>query len=122
MEANLECLQNLDRDLRKQEYDLRTIPYVLQLNHRHLPDVLPVDEMKKKLVIKDEPVLQAIATAGIGVCDTLKAIVKLILIDLTKADGERAPVLAWHIARRFARKRGRYRRSRYFRRFLRASR
>jgi hypothetical protein len=43
--------------------------------------------MKQKLIVKAEPVLEAIATSpnGIGVFDTLKAVAKLVLQDLTKS-------------------------------------
>jgi signal recognition particle receptor subunit beta len=87
MDANVESLQNLDANLKSQGYDLVGIPYVLQLNKRDLPNVVPVEEMKKQLVMRDEPVLEAIAKAsnGAGVFDTLKAVAKLVLRDLTKS-------------------------------------
>lgn len=87
MDANVESLQNLDANLKSQGYDLVGIPYVLQLNKRDLPNVVPVEEMKKQLVMRDEPVLEAIAKSsnGAGVFDTLKAVAKLVLRDLTKS-------------------------------------
>jgi signal recognition particle receptor subunit beta len=92
MEENLRCLEKLRKDLDSQGYDLNTIPYVLQLSHREQPDALSVEEMKRKLLVKNEPVLEAITTTGIGVFDTLKAITNLILFDLTKSqDTEAAP-------------------------------
>ena len=80
MDANVESLQNLDANLKSQGYDLVGIPYVLQLNKRDLPNVVPVEEMKKQLVMRDEPVLEAIAKSsnGAGVFDTLKAVAKLV--------------------------------------------
>jgi signal recognition particle receptor subunit beta len=60
------------------------IPYALQLNKRDLPNVVPIDEMKKELVRKGEPVLEAVASTGIGVFDTLKAVAKQVLIELKK--------------------------------------
>ena len=87
MDANIESLRNLEANLKSQGYDLMTIPYVLQLNKRDLPNVAPVEEMKQNLIVKGEPVLEAIAThpQGIGVFDTLKAVAKLVLQDLTKS-------------------------------------
>jgi signal recognition particle receptor subunit beta len=87
MDANVESLQNLEANLKSQGYDLMTIPYVLQLNKRDLPNVASVEEMKKLLVIKNEPVLEAVAksSSGAGVFDTLKAVAKLVLQDLTKS-------------------------------------
>ena len=87
MDANVESFQNLEANLKSQGYDLVGIPYVLQLNKRDLPNVVPVEEMKRQLVMRDEPVLEAIAKSpnGAGVFDTLKAVAKLVLQDLTKS-------------------------------------
>ena len=81
-----ESLQNLEQNLKAQGYEMRSLPYVLQLNKRDLPSALPVEEMKAKLGLNNEPVLEAIAASdeGIGVFDTLKAVAKLVLQDLTK--------------------------------------
>lgn len=86
MDANVESLRNLEQNLRAQGYEIRSLPYVLQLNKRDLPSALPVEEMKAKLGLNNEPVLEAIAASdeGIGVFDTLKAVAKLVLQDLTK--------------------------------------
>jgi mutual gliding-motility protein MglA len=87
MDANVESLRNLEQNLKAQGYDIRSIPYVLQLNKRDLPSAVPVEEMKAKLGMDNEPVLEAIAASedGIGVFDTLKAVAKLVLQDLTKS-------------------------------------
>jgi hypothetical protein len=84
MEANLESLRNLELNLKDQGYDLRTIPYVLQFNKRDLPTAIPVDEMKKQLHFKSEPVFEAVASQGTGVFETLKTIAKMVLIELRK--------------------------------------
>ncbi len=86
MDANVESLRNLELNLKTQGYDIRALPYVLQLNKRDLPSAVPVEEMKAKLGLNNEPVLEAIAESeeGIGVFDTLKAVAKLVLQDLTK--------------------------------------
>jgi hypothetical protein len=84
MDANIESVSNLEQNLKAQGYDLMKIPYALQLNKRDLPNVVPIDEMKKELVRKGEPVLEAVASTGIGVFDTLKAVAKQVLIELKK--------------------------------------
>jgi hypothetical protein len=61
-----------------------TIPYVLQLNKRDLPNVVAVPEMVRQLKKKDEPVFEAVAAKGIGVFETLKGVAKLVLSELTK--------------------------------------
>jgi hypothetical protein len=60
------------------------IPYVLQLNKRDLPSAIDVDTLIKELRVKGEPYFEAVATTGTGVFDTLKAVAKLVLIELRK--------------------------------------
>jgi signal recognition particle receptor subunit beta len=84
MDANLESVDNLQVNLKSQGYDMTTIPYVLQLNKRDLPNVAPVEEMRKLLVKKSEPVFEAVASKGTGVFETLKGVAKLVLSELTR--------------------------------------
>jgi signal recognition particle receptor subunit beta len=87
MDANVEAVENLMVNLKSQGYDLHTIPYVLQLNKRDLPNVVSVEEMKRQLFRKNpgEPVFEAVAARGVGVFETLKGVAKLVLSELTKA-------------------------------------
>jgi mutual gliding-motility protein MglA len=87
MDANLESLWNLEENLKSHGYDFSKIPYALQLNKRDLPDVLSVDELKRELLRKDEPVIEAVAPNGVGVFETLKAVAKQVLTDLRKSAG-----------------------------------
>jgi signal recognition particle receptor subunit beta len=84
MDANVESLYNLEENLRSQGYDPEKIPYVLQLNKRDLPNVLPVDEITAELRRNGEPVIEAVASTGGGVFDTLKAVAKQVLTELRK--------------------------------------
>jgi len=84
MDANIESIRNLDENLREQGFDLQTIPYVLQFNKRDLPSALPVDVMYRALNFKREPTFEAVASEGIGVFDTLKAVAKQILVELRR--------------------------------------
>lgn len=84
MDANIESVNNLEQNLKLQGYDLMKIPYTLQLNKRDLPNIVSVDDMKRELLRKGEPVLEAVASTGIGVFDTLKAVAKQVLIELKK--------------------------------------
>jgi signal recognition particle receptor subunit beta len=85
MDANAESLDNLVINLRTQGYDLMTLPYVLQLNKRDLPNVASVEEMKRLLIKKEEPVIEGVAMKGVGVFETLKGVAKLVLSELTRA-------------------------------------
>jgi len=84
MDANIESLYNLEENLQSQGYDLMKLPYVLQLNKRDLPNVIPVEELTAELRRKEEPVVEAIASTGDGVFDTLKAVAKQVLTELRK--------------------------------------
>jgi signal recognition particle receptor subunit beta len=84
MEANIESIENLRINLTEQGYDLDKIPFVIQYNKRDLPNVVPLEEMKKALNIRRVPDYEAVATDGTGVFDTLKAIAKLVIMELKK--------------------------------------
>jgi mutual gliding-motility protein MglA len=85
MDANVESVENLQANLKTQGYDINTIPFVLQLNKRDLPNVAPIDEMKQLLMRRDQPVFEAVASKGPGVFETLKGVAKLVLQELTKS-------------------------------------
>ncbi|MFN0120701.1 MAG: GTP-binding protein [Blastocatellia bacterium] len=87
MDANIESLYNLEDNLKTQGYDLQKLPYALQLNKRDLPDILSIDELKRELMRKDEPVMEAVAPRGVGVFETLKLVAKQVLNDLRKGVG-----------------------------------
>lgn len=84
MDANVEALENLQANLKEHNYDFRKIPYVLQLNKRDLPNVLPVEELKNGLIKKGEPVFEAVAFKGAGVFETLKECGRQVLAELKK--------------------------------------
>jgi mutual gliding-motility protein MglA len=85
MDANLETLENLQEHLKEHGLNFSAIPYVLQLNKRDLPGILPVDELRQKLQQKGEPVLEAVAVNGLGVFETLRELAKLVLTELRKS-------------------------------------
>jgi hypothetical protein len=84
LDANLEALENLMENLKEQKHDFMRIPYVLQLNKRDLPNALPVETLKKELMRKNEPVLEAIAYKGLGVFETLKSCGRMVISELKK--------------------------------------
>lgn len=84
MDANVESLRNLDDNLRENGFDLKSIPYVLQLNKRDLPSAVAVDDLYRQLNIKGEPTFEAVATQGMGVFETLKAVAKQVLYELRR--------------------------------------
>lgn len=85
LDANLESVDNLAQNLQEQGFDLEKIPYVLQLNKRDLPSAMPVEELKEQILVKGEPVIEAVATRGDGVLSSLKAVARQVLIELRKS-------------------------------------
>jgi signal recognition particle receptor subunit beta len=84
MDANQETLEGLQDNLKEHGFDFQTIPYVLQFNKRDLPSALPVEELKKELQQKGEPVVEAVAITGQGVFETLKGVAQQVLAELKK--------------------------------------
>ena len=81
-EANIESINDMLENMREYKISFETMPYILQLNKRDLPNVMPAGEMIRELRKKGEPVLEAVAIKGVGVVDTLKAISRLIMRDM----------------------------------------
>jgi signal recognition particle receptor subunit beta len=84
MEANIESIENLRVNLAEQGYELDKLPFVIQYNKRDLPNVVPLEEMKRALNPRNAPDFEAVAMDGTGVFDTLKAIAKLVIMELKR--------------------------------------
>ncbi|MFI5165409.1 MAG: ATP/GTP-binding protein [Thermoanaerobaculales bacterium] len=84
MDANEESLDNLKHNLRENGFELATVPYALQLNKRDLAGAVPYDVLFSRLNIKKEPTFEAVAPKGVGVFETLKAVAKQVLHELSK--------------------------------------
>ena len=82
MDANDEALDNLQINLKEHGYDFSKIPYVLQFNKRDLPNALPVEVLKERLIRKQEPVFEAVAVQGVAVMETLKEVGRQVLTEL----------------------------------------
>ena len=87
IDANLESLQNLEDNLKRQGVRIREIPLVLQFNKRDLPNALPVAEMVAEVNKLGVPYFESVATTGLGVEETLKGITHLVLSHLIKKYG-----------------------------------
>jgi signal recognition particle receptor subunit beta len=83
-DANLESMDNLRANLRENGFDLMTIPLALQFNKRDMPSAMPYDLMVRELNVKGEPTFEAVAPKGIGVFETLKAVAKQVLHELSR--------------------------------------
>ena len=87
IDANLESLQNLEDNLKRQGIRMREMPLVLQYNKRDLPNALPVAELNAEINKQGVPNFESVATTGLGVEETLKGITQLVLAHLIKKYG-----------------------------------
>lgn len=79
MDENVEALKNLERNLEQQGYDIREIPLIMQYNKRDLPNVASLAEMRSALNFYNAPEVEACASEGKGVFESLKIVSKSIL-------------------------------------------
>jgi len=87
IDANLESLQNLEDNLKRQGVRIREIPLVIQYNKRDLANALPVAELDAEVNKLGVPHFESVATNGLGVEETLKGVTQLVLQHLVKKYG-----------------------------------
>ncbi|HEV7587080.1 MAG TPA: GTPase domain-containing protein [Longimicrobium sp.] len=83
LDANIESMHNLYENLAEYGLDLREIPFIIQYNKRDLPNTSSLQELEAQLNPNRVPHFEAVATRGIGVFDTLKAVSKLVIKSLS---------------------------------------
>jgi signal recognition particle receptor subunit beta len=86
MEENIQSLNNLEKNIEQQGYDIRTIPMVIQYNKRDLPNALPLAELRLALNRYNCPDFEASAKDGKGVFEALKTNLKAIITTLKGGD------------------------------------
>lgn len=84
MEANLESVDNLVKNLKEHDFNLEDLPYVIQYNKRDLGNVVPLKEMEEALNPRKVPYFEAVAPKGDGVFETLKDVAKMVIMELKK--------------------------------------
>lgn len=77
-EANVEALENLERELAAHGRTLVTVPMVLQYNKRDLPSALAVEVLDRMLHGDGRMRFETIATRGVGVQEALAGLVGLL--------------------------------------------
>ena len=78
-DANLDTLDDMIENLKDYKIDIEKIPLVFQYNKRDLPNILPVDILRRDLNRWNRPDFEAIAIRGVGVLETFKEITKQVL-------------------------------------------
>ncbi len=91
LDANLESLQNLADNLKRQGIRITEVPLVIQYNKRDLPNAMPVAELEEKLNKLGVRSFESIATTGMGVEATLNGIAQIVLAHLAKKYGLEGP-------------------------------
>lgn len=81
-EANRESLDNLYQNLAEQNVSIDDLCLALQYNKRDLAGVMPLEQISELLNRGGWPVFEAVATQGIGVQETLREMLKLVVLSL----------------------------------------
>ncbi len=89
VDANIESFENLKINLKENGYEFDKIPFVIQYNKRDLPNAAELQEMRDVLNTKGAPEFEGVAIKGTGVFETLKAIAKLVLVEMKKSTAVR---------------------------------
>ncbi len=82
LENNIESLQNMKANLKRNGLNYQKIPLVLQYNKRDLPNILSMEKLDSVLNELGRPSVPSIAIRGEGVVETLVKITELTLKDL----------------------------------------
>ncbi len=72
-------MRSLEENLRVLGVNPRDFPLVLQYNKRDLPSIAPVALLQMQLARDGVPQFQSVATEGVGVIETLKAAINLVV-------------------------------------------
>ena len=83
MDANVESMYNLAENLSEHGFDLQKLPFIVQYNKRDLPNVAAVSDLEAAINPMGVPSFEAVAIHGDGVFDTLKAVSKLVIKNLS---------------------------------------
>ncbi len=78
-DANIESLLNLEKNLQSYGKNLKDLPHLIQGNKRDLDGLIPMEDLRSTLNRYNAPMVEAVATKGPGVLDTLREIVKIVL-------------------------------------------
>ena len=83
-DANLDTLDDMIENLEDYDIKIENIPLVFQYNKRDLPNILPVDVLRRDLNRWNRPDFEAVASKGVGVLETFKEITRQVLKKLKK--------------------------------------
>lgn len=82
MEANIDSFEFLEKSLESQGYDIHRIPLVFQYNKRDVEGAVTIQELQATFNPMRKPSIEAVASRGQGVMETLQTISQWIIKDL----------------------------------------
>jgi len=87
LQANLESMRSLEDNLHQLGYDPVHLPLILQYNKRDLPNRIPTAVLEAQLGRNGIPHIESVATHGLGVFDTLKKIIHVVVTKVQQEIG-----------------------------------
>ncbi len=84
LSKNVESLEDLKQNLMENGLDPQTIPLVFQYNKRDLPNVMDAALLDGKVNFRQAPSFEASAITGMGVMETIKGVITLLIKDLKR--------------------------------------
>lgn len=78
-QENIESLQNMAENLGDYGMSIDDVPWILQYNKRDLSSAMSLDRLERVCNIRNVPSFEAIASEGLGVFATLRAVSKVVL-------------------------------------------
>jgi mutual gliding-motility protein MglA len=83
MKANREAMRDMQTYLQELGYNSATMPLVVQFNKRDLAMAMPLPALRSSLQLNGQhPYFEASAIQGQGVFDTLRAIIKKVMVQV----------------------------------------
>jgi len=87
LQANVESMRNLEDNLRQLGYDPVHLPLILQYNKRDLPNRISIAVLEAQLGRNGVPHIESVAIHGLGVFDTLKKIIHVVVTKVQQEIG-----------------------------------
>jgi signal recognition particle receptor subunit beta len=81
-DRNQESMANLRENLAELGIDLDVFPLVVEYNKRDLPNVMPLEPLRRDLNPRGVPDFETIASKGVNIMPALKEITRLVMVDL----------------------------------------
>ncbi len=84
VDANLTSWLNMVGHLEALSLPFDGMPLVVQLNKQDLPTALPAEQLRRLMGVNGYATFEAVAIRGVGVFDTLKAIIHDVVVKLQR--------------------------------------